>query len=83
MKSFHDQYVECEEQGMHILGKIEKFKDHPELLPLPWHSAAPKLSKKLEEDPEFGLTPVTCLRFGGKCSSGHLDCQKMRKLWET
>ena len=80
MRSFREQYIECEENGFHAYGEVEKFKDHPEMLPSPFHPAAPKIAQKLKEDPEFGLTPIMCLRFGGQCHSGHLDCRQMRNL---
>ncbi len=77
-KGFREQYIECENEGFHKYGELQKFKDHPEMLPAFWHPAAPKVAKWLEEDPEAGLTPILCLRFGGECHSGHPDCQKLR-----
>ena len=80
MKSFREQYIECEENGYHATGEIEKFKDHPELLPSPFHRASKVIAEKLKEDPDFGFAPIMCLRFGGQCSSGHKDCKELRKL---
>lgn len=70
--------MECEDDGFHKEGEIQKFKDHPELLPAFWHPAAPKIAKLLMEDPEAGLKPVMCLRFGGECTSSHPDCMRLR-----
>jgi hypothetical protein len=81
-KGFRDQYIECKKQGMVTEGSVQKFKDHPDLLPAFWHPAAPKIAKKLKEDPEFGLASMMCLRFGGECNSGHPQCRKMRGFIE-
>lgn len=78
IKSFRDQFILCDDEGMHKPGPLRKFKDHPELLPAYWHPAAPKVAKLLDKDPEAGLTPLLCLRFGGECSSANPDCMRLR-----
>lgn len=78
IKSFREQFVECSDKGFHKPGELLKFKDHPELLPAPWHKAAKTIAKLLKENPEEGLTPLMCLRFGGKCSSSNPECRKLR-----
>lgn len=85
-KGFREQYIECENAGFHAIGEVKKLKDHPEILPAPWHRAAKIVAKNLEEDPEFCLSPILCLRFGGECNGGHSECQKLRgfkKLTKT
>jgi len=79
-KLFRDQFIECEKAGMTKVGTLKKFKDHPELLPAPWHSAAPKILKVLEENSEAGLTPLLCLKFGGECNGGNEKCRDLRGI---
>ena len=79
-KLFRDQYIECKEAGLNKVGELKKFKDHPEMLPAFWHPSAPKFAKVLEEDPEAGLTPMLCLKFGGECSGANEECRKLRGL---
>ena len=79
IKSFRNQFCECKLDGMNKPGPIQKFKDHPEMLPHPMCVKASKaVAQKLKEDPEFGLTPLLCLRFGGECSSGNPGCMNLR-----
>lgn len=82
IKGFRDQFVECSEAGMTKPGELIKFKDHPELLPAPWHKAAEKVAQLLKENPDEGITPMMCLRFGGQCKSSHPDCRKLRGYTE-
>jgi len=63
---------------MHKPGELQKFKDHPEMLPAPWHRAAKIVAEKMKGDPDFGLAPLLCLRFGGECNSGNPGCRKLR-----
>jgi len=63
---------------MHKAGDLQKFKDHLDMLPAPWHKAAKIVAEKLREDPAFGLIPLVCLRFGGECRSSHPECRKLR-----
>ena len=63
---------------MHKPGEVQKFKDYPELLPAPWHKAAKIFAKELEKNPDFGLTPLMCLMFGGECSSVNPECMRLR-----
>jgi hypothetical protein len=81
-KSFREQFVECSDAGMHKPGELQKFKDHPEMLPAFWHPASKKIAEELKKNPDFGLTPIMCLRFGGECSSGNVECQKLREINE-
>lgn len=62
------------------VGKLQKFKDHPDMLPAFWHPAAPKIAAKLKKNPNLGLRPMICLVFGGHCFSGNNPCRKMRGL---
>lgn len=82
MKSFSQQYGECDRDNMTEIGPVQKFKDFPEMLPAPWHKAAPKLAQALKENPDFGFKVILCKRFGGQCHSNHARCQAMRLLAE-
>jgi hypothetical protein len=62
-------------------GPLQKFKDHPELLPVFPGRAVKNIAAALERNPDFGLLTITCLRFGGECSSGHEQCRAMRKRY--
>jgi len=78
IKSFREQFIECGNAELRQPGELQKFKDHPEMLPAPWHRAAKVVAEQLKEDPDFGLTPLICLRFGGECRSDNPGCRKMR-----
>jgi hypothetical protein len=80
MRPFSTQYILCDEQGMHKAGELKKFKDYPYLLPSPWHKIGRVVMERLKTNPDEGLTPILCLRFGGECSSRHPDCKAMRNL---
>jgi hypothetical protein len=75
---FRDQFIECKKNGLTKAGSLKKFKDHLELLPAPWHPAAPKFLKVLEKNPDAGLTPLLCLKFGGECNGGNEKCRELR-----
>jgi hypothetical protein len=76
--NFREQFIKCADEKMHVPGPLQKFKDYPQLLPAFWHPAAPKFAKLLKKDPEAGLTPLLCLKFGGECSSANPDCMRLR-----
>lgn len=78
IKPFVEQFRECSDLGFHKAGELQKFKDHPELLPAPWHHAAKKIAELLKENPDEGRIPVMCLRFGGECRSSNVECRKLR-----
>ena len=78
MKSFCLQYRECHLAKMTGIGELLKFKDHPELLPAPWHPAAFILADKLKKNPDLGIRTVSCKRFGGQCNSRHEQCRALR-----
>jgi hypothetical protein len=78
--SFRDQYLVCVKEGKIKVGKLQKFKDHLDMLPAFWHKAAPMIAAELKKNPNFGLKPLECLRFGGHCFSGNNACRKMRGL---
>jgi hypothetical protein len=80
MKKFSTQFVECHEAGYQKAGEVKKFKDHPELLPPPWHKAAKTIAEEIKKNPDFGLTPIMCLRFGGECNPRNEQCINMRSL---
>lgn len=71
MKSFKEQYVECREYGFH--GKGEPLVS-PNDLPLV-QQMTPEQKSALKT--KF---TVSCLRFGGICSSGNEACRQMRNL---
>jgi hypothetical protein len=78
MTTFRDQFIACREDGSCVIGRVEKYKDHPDQLPAPWHPAAPKFKKALEQNPDLEYQVLECRKFGGDCRSGHPDCQKLR-----
>ena len=78
IKPFYDQFSECKRDGFLGKGEPRPFKDYPELLPSPFHKAAKIIAKKLEEDPNFGFDTIACLRFGGECCSGKIECKRLR-----
>lgn len=81
IKSFQKQFSDCKEAGLTKTGEVMKFRDHPELLPAPWHrKAVENVQKLLKEDTDAGLTPIECGRFGGQCNSKHSECRKLRNL---
>ena len=81
-KAFSKQFQECKRDGFTGKGELEKFSDHPELLPplprLLYSKKFKKFKKWVETDPNAGLETIKCLRFGGVCNSGHKDCRKLR-----
>jgi hypothetical protein len=80
MKTFRTQYVECKKAKLVGLGPIQKFKDHPDMLPVPWHKAAKVIAEHLKKDPEFGLRTLTCKKFGGQCYGGNPRCMALRAV---
>lgn len=79
IKPFRDQFLECKKGNFHGQGALLKFKDHPELLPLPTSKISVKLTKEIKDNPDCGITPILCLRFGGNCHSGNAKCRKLRE----
>jgi len=77
MKTHREQFGECEDQGFLNKTILKSFKDHPENLP-----AFPKKKMRdaIESGEMTGISIFECGRFGGECSSGHIDCQKMRNI---
>ena len=80
MKTFHQQFCECKEERLVSEGPLKKWKDHPELLPLPWSRAAKLIVEEVKVNPDAGLRMNLCGKFGGECQSGNEDCRKMRGL---
>lgn len=75
IKSFADQFTECEKDGFHTKGEFLDFKTHPELLP-----AFPSKSmlKAIKESKWKGIQTILCLKFGGRCDSSNKECRKLR-----
>jgi|SRR5581483_8888254 len=82
MKSFREQFIECSKNKLHGDGPFLKWKDHPELLPI-FPKAARAVARVLKKDPEAGLQTISCLKFGGQCSSGHPQCRELRNATRT
>lgn len=78
IKPFHQQYSECRTEGMHGEGPFLKYKDRPDLLPMPWSRAAKLIAEELKVNPNAGMRTVSCERFGGICNSGKPECKKLR-----
>jgi hypothetical protein len=71
--------AECKTQGLTGTGKFQSFKDHPEFLPaFPTFPKNRKLMEAITSGELKGLETIACLRFGGECNSGNLECKKMR-----
>lgn len=79
MKRFQKQFSECCRDELCIPGDVLKFKDNPNLLPPLWHVSANKIFKKFKTNPDLGLTPMRCVRFGGQCHSKKEECIKFRR----
>jgi hypothetical protein len=80
MRGFREQFIECKNNGYHGVGELQKYKDHPEFLPMPFSKAAKPIAKELKKNPDAGIRFVSCLRFGGTCHSGHPQCQDLRMI---
>ena len=78
MKPFNKQFKECSYLNMLGKGSFKKWKDHPELLPLPWSRAAKLIAEEIEINPNAGVGFIGCKRFGGDCNSGNLECKELR-----
>ena len=79
MKNHSTQYAECKSEGLTGTGKFQSFKDHPELLPaFPNLPKNKKLTEAINSGELKGFETITCLRFGGECNSGNLECKKLR-----
>jgi hypothetical protein len=77
---FYKQFQICKKEGFTGKGEKRPFKDYPELLPSPFHRVAKAIAETLKKDPDFGFDTISCLRFGGECSSAHTECRKMRNI---
>lgn len=82
MKTFQQQFGECSDEGFHKPGDLKTFRDHPELLPPPWHKVYKNIVEAMDKNPDEGMVPILCLRFGGECHSHHPDCKKLRGITE-
>lgn len=80
IKSFRQQFIDCRKDGMHGEGPFMKWKDHPELLPLPWSKAAKMIAEEIKKNPDAGMPTISCKRFGGICTSGNPKCRALRGL---
>lgn len=78
MKDFAEQFRECRSKGMAKPGLVERFKDHPNVLPGPFCRAAKVLAEKLKKNPNLGYRPMLCGRFKGRCHSGRVGCKRLR-----
>lgn len=75
MTSHRQQMRICESGGLTTGSVFKSFKEHPEFLPNPLFMSKEKFKRLLEAG---GVSLIECGRFGGICSSGHPECQKMR-----
>lgn len=84
IKGFREQFIKCHDEGMYKPGPLQSFKDNPHLLPHPVCFRAVKaVQTELKKNPDAGLTPLMCLRFGGECSSVNPDCMLLRGYSEN
>jgi hypothetical protein len=76
MKAFSEQIRECMDEGKYgsAQGPYFPYDKFPELLPWNPRKAAEILKK------EKGLRLSACLRFGGSCHSGKVECKKLRNF---
>ena len=77
MKTHREQFSECEDQGFLEKTIFKSFEDYPNILPL---FPNQKMQDAIVSGEMNGITIFECGRFGGECSSGHIDCQKMRSI---
>lgn len=75
IKPFSTQFRECSKAGLHGKGEFKSFKKHPELLPM---FPKKKLFEAIKNGELKGIQEISCLKFGGKCSSANKDCRKLR-----
>jgi guanylate kinase len=72
MSPFRDQFIKCSNAGYHGQGPREEIT--PEMLPL-----CPSKRRRMLAAGITHLETIACLRFGGKCFSGHPQCQELRR----
>jgi guanylate kinase len=72
MIPFRDQFIGCSNGGFH--GEGPSLKLTPDLLPF-----CPAKRKQMLESGMTRLPTVSCLRFGGRCSSGNTQCREHRR----
>ncbi len=75
MKSFREQFSECNKQGLCEITKFISFEDHPSLTPF--------LKTPNSESDKRGFDAVLCGRFGGYCHSQNRLCQEIRGTFLT
>jgi hypothetical protein len=74
---FRDQFLHCKEFCMVGVGAFRSFEDYPELLPL---FPNKKMFEAIKSGEFKGFFPNICLKFGGDCNGGNVECRKMRGL---
>jgi hypothetical protein len=80
IKPFHTQFCECKKENLVGHTKPLKYKNHPQLCPLPFSAAGRELARVLEKDPNHTFQLCRCLRFKGVCGSHNKKCKKLRGL---
>lgn len=73
MKSFREQFSECNKNGFCRETKFISFKDHPSLIPF--------LKTPNSELDENGFNAIICGKFGGYCHSHKKLCQELRGMF--
>jgi hypothetical protein len=75
IKAYHKQFVECGDAGLTEKTEFESFEEHPENLP-----RYPKegMLEAIKTGMWTGIDFIICGKFGGRCSSRHAECRKMR-----
>lgn len=77
MKPFQKQFADCRQLGYNSKAIFKSFKDFPEFLPL---FPKKKMREAIKSGEMAGININLCGRFGGQCSSGHLDCINLRNV---
>ncbi len=79
MKPFRLQYTECQNLGLNKEYEFHSFKDNPNSLPLLLDPAKLEIfNQKLRSGEIQGFNIPKCGTFGGQCSSGNVECRKLR-----
>lgn len=79
MKTFREQLIECDDAGFRNERVFESFEEHPEILPAFLFLPKFDIMRKAIESGELkGFEKTICGKFGGNCSSGNLECRKLR-----
>ena len=74
---FRDQLLQCMRTGMVGEGPLKTFEEHPELLPL---FPSKKFAKAIMSGELKGFALNLCMKFGGECYGGNVECRKMRGI---